>query len=125
MNAYDIAMIIICATAVTGAVMIGVNFDRGRRRKLRVADLTPEPTPIERPTLNPANRPLVRVLVEFAAEVEMSGIRTAGGLRDIARVLQLSTHEPTPAVREKIASFVEDHGDVFPLGAQRIREAGQ
>ncbi len=77
----------------------------------------------ELPTLLPANAPLVAVLRTVAADVEESGRRTADGLRDIARVIQLSATEPVaPAIRERIANFIDEPAAVLKRSAQRIRE---
>jgi hypothetical protein len=82
-----------------------------------------EVTVRERPTLLPGNANLVAVLYTVADDIEVSGQRVAGGLRDIARVIQLNATEPVAAgLRARIAAFVRGNGAVHSRAAQRIEE---
>ena len=117
MNAFDVAVVIICATVVTAAAAFGANWTYDHRRKLRVADLRPEPTPVERPALNPANRPLVTVLYGLAGELA----RTPDALRDVARTIQLHETEPVKDEhRERIGRVLADHALTAQLGAEEV-----
>lgn len=89
------------------------------------APLEPEElTPIERPTLNPSNAPLVTVLYGVAASVEESGSRVADGLRDIARTIQMFENQPVgDLMRERIARQLDEHSNAVKRGAQHVREA--
>ena len=80
------------------------------------------PTPVERPTLLPANAPLVAVLRTVATDIEASAQRCADGLRDIARVIQISATEPVEErLRDRVGGIVDDHAAVIRQGGQRIR----
>lgn len=82
-----------------------------------------EPTVRERPTLLPANANLVAVLYTVADDIEVSGQRVAGGLRDIAKVIQLGVTEPVATgLRARMAAFVRGNGAVHTRAAQRIEE---
>lgn len=120
-SAFDLACIFIGATAVTAAVAFA--FWGARRRELVTASRE-EVTPVARPVLNAANRPLVEVLLTVATSVELSGHAVADGLRDIAKTIRLFESTPVGDVlRERIARVVDEHGSAVKRGAIEIREA--
>lgn len=65
---------------------------------------------------------LAAVLPSVADAIELSALRVADGLRDIAKAMNGHSASTHP-LRDRIAGLVEDHGDVVKLGAHRIREA--
>jgi hypothetical protein len=81
-----------------------------------------EPTPAERPSARHRAMPVVTVLFGVAAEVEASGVKVAEGLRDIARVIQLTGAGADERTLGKIAGLVDEHGSAVKREAQRILE---
>lgn len=114
----DVAFIVFCATVVVAGMALS---DRRRppARREPFTD-TPELTPIDRPILNPANRPLVVVLYGLASELS----RTPDALRDMARTIQLHEERAVDEVtRERLARVLDEHAGVVKRGAQEVREA--
>jgi hypothetical protein len=105
-------------------IVVGAAVALGIAGAVRIKRWQAEDAPApELPTLFPGNAPLVAVLRVVAADVEESGRRAADGLRDIARVIQVSaTEEVSAGHRTRIAGFVKDHASVLQRGAQRIDE---
>lgn len=83
-----------------------------------------EPKPVaDVPVLHPGNANLVAILRAVAGDVEAGGQRCADGLRDIARVIQISATEPVEErLRVRVGGIVEDFASVPMRGAQRIKE---
>lgn len=106
------------AAAVVGAVVYGVRRELARRGYFAPEEGTP--TVVERPTLLPGNKPAVRVLYGVAAAIEESGERCAGGLRDIARILQLSSTDMDERTTKRVAAVVREHGQVVLREADNI-----
>jgi hypothetical protein len=115
------AVIVTAAAGVVAALIFGIDWHLRHRLPVASADLTP--TVVERPTLNPDNKSLVSVLYGVASSIEGSGIKTADGLRDIARTLQLAEKKAPDSVRMRVADFVDEHGIDVRFEAQRIKEA--
>lgn len=113
------------AVVLGAAALLGVASSlMSRRNRPSVLDDDPERTPVERPTLLPANVPLVAVLRDAASNIELSGLRVADGLRDVARVIQVSATEPvSEGLRARVANVVDEHAGVLKRVGQRIREA--
>jgi hypothetical protein len=111
---------LILGVIFASAIVLFLIGRREAQREQRVADLRPEHTPVDRPTLNPANRPLVAVLYGLASELS----RTPDALKDIARTIQIHTPDPVDEVtRERLARVLDEHAGVVKRGAQEVREA--
>lgn len=116
----ETAFFIVGAAVLCLAALAGMAWTATRAP---VFEDTEEVTARERPTLLPANANLVAVLYTVAEDIEVSGQRVAGGLRDIAKVIQMNaTDKVAPGLRARVAAFVRGNGAVHNRAAQRIEE---
>lgn len=116
--ALDIVLIVAIALIITYGVF------RGGRRARSAYGLGPEePTPVERPAMNPANAPLASALYAASAGIESSSIRVSGCLRDLARAVRLEAKPVDPAIKDRTATFIEEFALDVSREAHVIREA--
>lgn len=123
MTFLDGTLIIVAATSVVAALAFGVDRHlRVRRVSLTVPE---EPTPVERPCLNPANQPFVAAMLLGATEIELSAGRVAGGLRDLANVVRATAKDPVGlTLRSRVAALIYEHSGAHRRAGQRVEEAG-